>query len=94
MEPLGNNNTADLQSQVDPNKSNNENTQILQSLSGSSSQQGSTNITTLCVVCSTRSRALVLVPCGHFNVCIPCGHSLVECPICGTNVKALVRIYG
>jgi hypothetical protein len=91
MEPLENDNTVDTQSKIDPNES--QNTQMLKSSSGSTSQQESTNATTLCVVCSTRNRALVLVPCEHFNVCVSCGHSLVECPICGTNIKALVRVY-
>ncbi len=64
-----------------------------QSLPGDTSQQGPINATTLSVVCSIRNRALVFVPCGHFNVCVPCGHSLVACPNCGTNIKAFVRIY-
>ncbi|CAF0944614.1 unnamed protein product [Adineta ricciae] len=35
---------------------------------------------TLCVVCSLRPRALALVPCGHFSVCVPCGHGVQTCP--------------
>jgi hypothetical protein len=47
----------------------------------------------LCIVCSTRQRAVVFVPCGHFAVCVPCGHGLQSCPTCGSNIKALVRIF-
>ena len=54
----------------------------------------STNTATnLCIICSTRQRAVVFVPCGHFSVCVPCGHGLKSCPTCGANIKALVRIY-
>lgn len=86
MNPLKNSNT-------DSNKPNNERIESSQSSFESTSQQGSTNTATLCVVCSTRIRALVLVPCGHYNVCVPCGHSLTQCPNCRANVTALVRIY-
>ncbi|CAF0921106.1 unnamed protein product [Rotaria sordida] len=75
------------------NESDNDNKQIFQSSSYSTSQQGSTNSDTLCIVCSTRNRALAFVPCGHFSVCVPCGHGLVACPICGTNIKALFKVY-
>jgi hypothetical protein len=90
MEPSEKNSTVNQQSMIDPNKSNNEDPQMLQSSSASTS---TTNATTLCVICSIRNRALALVPCGHFIVCVPCGHGLVVCPNCGTNIKALVRIY-
>ncbi len=94
MEPsLDSNNTVNQLSETNPNKSNNENMQISQSSFGSTSQQETRNSTTLCVVCSLRNRALALIPCAHFNVCVPCGHSLVTCPTCGTNIKALIRIY-
>ena len=49
--------------------------------------------TNLCIICSTRERALVFVPCGHFAVCVPCGHGLKSCPTCGSNIQALVRVY-
>ena len=56
--------------------------------------QASTNAATnLCVICSTRERAVVFVPCGHLIACVPCGHGLKSCPTCGTNIKALVRVF-
>jgi hypothetical protein len=58
------------------------------------SPQASTNTATnLCIICSTRERALVFVPCGHFGVCVPCGHGLKSCPTCGSNIQALVKIF-
>ncbi|CAF1190839.1 unnamed protein product [Adineta ricciae] len=48
---------------------------------------------TLCVVCSLRPRALALVPCGHFSVCVPCGHGVQTCPVCGKAVKGLLRVF-
>jgi hypothetical protein len=73
------------QSETDPHKSS----------PNSSSQQASTNAATnLCVVCSTRQRAVAFVPCGHYAVCVPCGHSLQSCPTCGSNIKGLLRIFG
>jgi len=74
-------------------KLDNENMQMLQSSRVSGTQQELAKSATLCIVCSTRNRALALVPCGHFSVCVQCGHSLAMCPICGTNIKALIRIY-
>ena len=67
----------------------------LSSSEPSSSQQTSptTTATNLCIVCSTRSRALAFVPCGHFAVCVPCGHGLKICPTCGLTIKGLMRIY-
>jgi hypothetical protein len=56
--------------------------------------QSSTAATNLCIICSTRERAIVFVPCGHFAVCVPCGHGLTSCPTCGSNINALVRIFG
>ncbi|UJR35055.1 hypothetical protein I4U23_027831 [Adineta vaga] len=58
-----------------------------------SSSSSSSNSNTLCVVCSIRHRALALIPCGHFNVCVQCGHGLCVCPTCGTNIKGLIRVY-
>ncbi len=65
-----------------------------QSSPNTSSQQPSTNAATnLCMICSTRQRAVAFVPCGHLVACVPCGHSLKSCPTCGSNVKALLRIF-
>ncbi|CAF4220299.1 unnamed protein product [Adineta steineri] len=65
----------------------------IENKSSSQSQLVSTSRSTLCIVCFERQRALGLVPCGHFNVCVPCGHSLKSCPTCGSNIKGLIRIY-
>lgn len=61
-----------------------------QSFPNSSTQQASTN---MCVVCSTRQRAVAFTPCGHFAACVACGHSLKTCPTCGSNIKGLLRIF-
>ncbi len=56
--------------------------------------QSSTNAATnLCIICSTRQRAIVFVPCGHLLTCVLCGHSLHSCPTCGSNIKGLLRVF-
>jgi hypothetical protein len=85
---------VDKRLETEPSKSDNENKSLSQSSSSSLAQQGSANpATNLCIVCSKRRRALALVPCGHFAVCVPCGHSLQSCPTCGSNIKGLLRVY-
>ncbi|UJR10743.1 hypothetical protein I4U23_014931 [Adineta vaga] len=58
----------------------------------SQSKQASGN-PTLCVLCSVRQRALALIPCGHFAVCVSCGHNTKSCPTCGKTVKGLIRVF-
>ncbi|CAF2125892.1 unnamed protein product [Rotaria magnacalcarata] len=81
-------------SETKPIQSNDESKSLSQATTSSLSKNTSANIATnLCIVCSTSRRMLVFVPCGHFAVCIPCGHGLELCTTCGSNIKALLRIY-
>jgi Zinc finger, C3HC4 type (RING finger) len=47
-----------------------------------------------CVVCMDRIRAVVLVPCGHFNLCAECAHQMqmtsAQCPMCRGSFTAFV----
>jgi hypothetical protein len=81
MESSNTSNSEDKQSETDSHKR--------------SPQESSTNAATnLCIICSTRQRAIAFVPCGHFVVCIPCGHGSKICPTCGSDIKGLLRIFG
>ena len=97
MEPFNTSNNelpVNKDSETKPQKTNNENKSLSQPSSSSTSREASTNTASnLCIVCSTRPRALALLPCGHFAVCVACGHSLQSCPTCGTNIKGLLRIF-
>jgi hypothetical protein len=53
----------------------------------------STQSSTLCSQCSRYPRSVVLIPCGHFIVCVACGHSLVSCPICQSDINAILKIF-
>ncbi len=76
-----------------PNNGSSENKQSETEPDKPLSQSSTDAATSLCIICSTRQRAVVFVPCGHFVVCVPCGHGLTSCPTCGSNIKALVRIF-
>jgi hypothetical protein len=46
-----------------------------------------------CNVCKTRETQLILLPCGHFCMCIECSKSYSQCPVCNVPIQATVRAY-
>ncbi|GET86359.1 unspecified product [Leishmania tarentolae] len=46
----------------------------------------------LCLVCYNK-KDTVLVPCGHFCVCMSCAANLIECPLCRTKIKVRQRVF-
>jgi len=46
-----------------------------------------------CVICFTRSRDVVIIPCGHVCSCRGCTEQCRICPICRQNIERLVPIY-
>ncbi|KAG5510646.1 hypothetical protein JKF63_06944 [Porcisia hertigi] len=46
----------------------------------------------LCLVCYER-KDTVLVPCGHFCVCMSCAANLIECPLCRSKIMVRQRVY-
>ncbi|EEB13703.1 inhibitor of apoptosis 1, diap1, putative [Pediculus humanus corporis] len=47
----------------------------------------------LCIVCYSRERGIVFLPCGHFVCCPQCTSSLTKCAVCREPFKATVRAY-
>ena len=73
-----------------PTKSNALPSQIASN--GAPTEEASGNDRQLCVICQTRARTLLLIPCSHFNVCVPCGHGARVCPTCGETIQGLFRV--
>lgn len=47
----------------------------------------------ICVVCMTNSRSVVLIPCGHLAVCQSCYGRLQQCPICRAVIRGAIRSF-
>ena len=47
----------------------------------------------LCVVCMSAARSVVLIPCGHLAVCQNCYSRLQQCPICRSVIRGAIRSY-
>lgn len=49
---------------------------------------------TLCVVCFASPKCVAFVPCGHVSCCEPCSKQMeMQCPICRTLVREILRVY-
>jgi hypothetical protein len=60
----------------------------------STAEQKEGSITTnICITCSKSNRAVAFVPCAHYVTCLTCGHGTTACPMCGSKIRAYVRIY-
>ena len=46
-----------------------------------------------CVICMSRQRNALLLPCRHMPCCTMCGSMLQECPICRTDVQEMVPVW-
>lgn len=46
-----------------------------------------------CKICMDAEVGAVLLPCGHFVVCVDCASSLQDCPLCRQQIKATVRTF-
>lgn len=57
-------------------------------------QQGAHNTRHICVICMDRDPQVVLVPCGHQNLCAPCAHQWKEengcCPTDRREIQMIV----
>ena len=47
----------------------------------------------ICVVCMSTARSVVLIPCGHLAVCQSCYVHLQQCPICRSVIRGAIRSY-
>ena len=46
-----------------------------------------------CLVCDQRQLNTIFFPCAHNATCLECSSALSECPICGTPITKIVKIY-
>ena len=58
-----------------------------------STQQTGAAQDSVCVVCMSASRSVVLIPCGHLAVCQSCYGRLQQCPICRSMIQGAIRSY-
>lgn len=47
----------------------------------------------LCVVCLTKDKNILYLPCAHLATCLDCSYSLQTCPMCRSAVQATVRTF-
>jgi len=49
----------------------------------------------LCVICISKEKNIILLPCKHFCLCKDCSYNseLKDCPICRTEIKDQMRIF-
>ena len=47
----------------------------------------------ICVVCMSAPRTVVLIPCGHLAVCQSCYGRLQQCPVCRSVIRGAIRSY-
>lgn len=59
---------------------------------GAESMRWDSSSESLCRVCYDRPINVVLVPCGHFDVCASCAERCKDCPICRRPIRGTVRI--
>lgn len=47
----------------------------------------------LCIICLTRVREIVFLPCSHFLACPLCCQKVRKCPICNDDVQKCLKLY-
>jgi hypothetical protein len=47
----------------------------------------------LCLVCRSREKAILSVPCGHISACVECHEPLSSCPVCRTSIQGGHRAF-
>ena len=47
----------------------------------------------LCVVCLTKDKNVLLLPCAHLTTCLECSFNMQNCPLCRSKIQATVRTY-
>ncbi len=47
----------------------------------------------LCVICLSKDKNALFLPCAHLAACLDCSLSLVNCPICRAKIQATVRAF-
>ena len=51
------------------------------------------NISECCIICCTREKRTVLIPCGHVVTCETCSTTLKKCPLCRCDIRETNPIY-
>ena len=47
----------------------------------------------LCVICLTKDKNVLFLPCAHLAACLECSFNMRNCPMCRSKIQATVRTY-
>ncbi|XP_053396571.1 baculoviral IAP repeat-containing protein 7-like [Mercenaria mercenaria] len=47
----------------------------------------------ICMSCGKNNVNTLFIPCTHHRVCMECAEPLIECPVCGRNIRQKVRTF-
>ena len=47
----------------------------------------------LCVICLSKDKNVLFLPCAHLAACLDCSFNLQTCPICRSKIQATVRTF-
>jgi len=47
----------------------------------------------MCVVCLSKEKNILLLPCAHLTSCLECSFNLQNCPLCRSIIQATVKTY-
>lgn len=47
----------------------------------------------LCVVCLSKDKNILFLPCAHLAACLDCSFNMQNCPLCRSTIQATVRTY-
>ena len=47
----------------------------------------------LCVICLSKDKNVLFLPCAHLAACLDCSFNLQNCPICRSKIQATVRTF-
>ena len=48
----------------------------------------------LCVICLSKDKNVLFLPCAHLAACLECSLSLQNCPLCRSDIQARIRTFG
>jgi hypothetical protein len=47
----------------------------------------------MCVICLSKDKNVIFLPCAHFAACLECSMSLNNCPMCRSEIQARIRAF-
>ncbi|XP_052809871.1 baculoviral IAP repeat-containing protein 3-like [Mya arenaria] len=46
-----------------------------------------------CIICKEREAVVLFLPCTHLITCLECAPKFGKCPICGTDIEGVIRVF-